>query len=213
MTRNRNRKDKIRRSRQLTGTRHAAAARQEAEREQRGRQIRDLLTEATDTIGKADPGDVPSMLRRAWTAVCLIGAATEILSICGDAAEDRSRRLLSQQPLAAAVRALRATPALRGAPIAVNPAGGPDDRLAGPAAAALREAVISCCDALQQMMSLFQSDARPPSVGRAVAVVAGSAHAISGIYREPAAAEPADRAASRPGILPGWHPRRAPCRH
>ena len=51
MTRNRNRKDKIRRSQQLTGTRHAAAARQEAEREQRSRQIHDLLTEATDAIG------------------------------------------------------------------------------------------------------------------------------------------------------------------
>lgn len=61
MTRNRNCKDKIRRSRQLTGVRNAAAARQEAEREQRNRQIHDLLTEATKAIGNTDPGDVPSL--------------------------------------------------------------------------------------------------------------------------------------------------------
>ena len=59
MTRNRNRKDKIRRSQQLSGARRAAAARQEAEREQHSRQIHDLLTEAADALGKTDPSDVP----------------------------------------------------------------------------------------------------------------------------------------------------------
>ena len=207
MTRNRNRKDKIRRSQQLTGARHAAAARQEAEREQHSRQIHDLLTEATDAIGKTDPGDVPSMLRRAWTAVCLIGAATEILAICADPAGNRSRRLLAQRPLAAAVRALRATPALRGAPSTVNPAGSPDDQLAEPAAAVIRDALIACCDTLQHMMSLIPPDVRPPSAARAFAVVAESAHAISGIYRAPAAPEPAGRAAaSRPEYLPAGTP-------
>lgn len=207
MTRNRNRKDKIRRSEQLTGARHAAAARQDAEREQRGCQIHDLLTEAAGAIGNADPGDVPSVLRRAWAAVCLIGAATEILSVCGDAAEDRSRRLLAQRPLAAAVRALRATPALRGAPAAVNPAGGPDDRLDGAAVAALREAVISCCDTLEQVMSRVPSDARPPSAARAAAVIARSTQAISRIYQAPAVLEPAGRAAaSGLGYLPAGTP-------
>ena len=52
-TRNRNRKLKIRRSQQLTGARHAAAARQEAEREQCSRHIHDLLTEATNAVGRA----------------------------------------------------------------------------------------------------------------------------------------------------------------
>ena len=207
MTRNRNRKDKIRRSRQLTGVRHAAAARQEAEREQRNRQVHDLLTEATKAIGNTDPGDVPSMLRRAWTAVCLIGAATEILAICADTPGDRSRRLLAQRPLAAAVKALRATPALRGAPSAVNPAGDSDDPLAGPAAAIIRDAVIACCDSLQQRISLAPADVRPPSAARAFAILAGSAHAISGIYRAPVASEPAGRpAASRPDYLPAGTP-------
>ena len=207
MTRNRNRKDQIRRSQQLTGARHAAAARQEAEREQRSRQIHDLLTEAADALGKTDPGDVPSMLRRAWTAVCLIGAATEILAICADPAGNRSRRLLAQRPLAAAVRALRAAPALRGATSTVNPAGSPDDQLGEPAAETIRDALIACCDTLQQMMSLIPSDVRPPSAARAFAVVAESAHAISGIYRAPAAPEPAGRAAaSRPEYLPAGTP-------
>jgi hypothetical protein len=207
MTRNRNRKDKIRRSQQLTGARHAAAARQEAEREQRSRQIHDLLTEATEALGKTDPADVASMLRRAWTAVCLIGATAEMLAICADTADSRSRRLLAQRPLAAAVRALRATPALRGAPSTLNPAGGPDDRLAGPVAAVIRDAVIACCDTLQQTMSLIPSDVRPPSAGRAFAVVAESAHAIGGIYRAPAALEPAGRtAASRPDYLAAGTP-------
>jgi len=207
MTRNRNRKDKIRRSQQLTGARHAAAARQEAECEQRSRHIHDLLTEAADALGKTDPGDVPSMLRRAWTAVCLIGAATEILAICADPAGNRSRRLLAKRPLAAAVRALRATPALRGASSTVNPAGSPDDQLAEPAAEVIRDALIACCDTLQHMMSLIPPDVRPPSAARAFAVVAESAHTISGIYREPATTEPAGRAAaSRPEYLPAGTP-------
>jgi hypothetical protein len=202
MTRNRNRKDKIRRSQQLTGARHAAAARQEAERDQRSRQIHDLLTEATEALGSTDPADAASMLSRAWTAVCLIGAATEILAICASTADTRSRRLLAQRPLATAVRALRATPALRGTPSTVNPAGGPDDRLAGPAAEVIRDAMIACCDTLQQIMSLIPSDVRPPGASRAFAVVAESAHAIGAIYRAPEAAEPAGRAAaSRPDYL------------
>jgi len=153
-------------------------------------------TEATEALGSTDPADVTSMVRRAWTAVYLIGAATEMLAICAGTADTRSRRLLAQRPLAAAVRALRATPALRGASSTVNPAGGPDDRLAGPAAAVIRGATIACCDTLQQMMRLIPSDARPPSAGRAFAVVAESAHAIGGIYRAPAAPEPAGRAAA-----------------
>jgi hypothetical protein len=153
------------------------------------------------------------MLHRAWTAAGLIGAPP-ILAMCTDSVGNRSRRLLAQRPLAAAVKAMRATPALRGAPSAVNPAGSPDDRLAEPAAAVVCDAVIACCDALQQMISLVPSDVRPPSAARACAVVAESAQAISGIYRAPTAPEPARRAACQPaGIPPGWHPSRASGRH
>ncbi len=212
MTRNRNRKDKIRRSQQLSGARRAAAARQEAEREQHSRQIHDLLTEAADALGKTDPSDVPSMLRRAWTAVCLIGAATEILAICADPAGNRSRRLLAQRPLAAAVRALRAAPALRGARSTVNPAGSPDDQLAEPAAAVIRDAMIACCDTLQQMMSLIPSDVRPPSAARAFVVVAGQhtrSAGSTGHLRHrtlPAGPPSADRNISRLAHPPSFRP-------
>jgi hypothetical protein len=93
--RNRNRKDKIRRSRELGGTRYGAAARQEGQREQRKRPIHELLTEATEAIRDTDPGDIASVLHRAWTGVCLIGAATEILAVCADADDYRPRRLLA----------------------------------------------------------------------------------------------------------------------
>jgi hypothetical protein len=202
MTRNRNRKDKIRRSRQLTGTRHAAAARQAGERQQRSRQIHELLTDATDAIRDTDPGNIASALHRAWTGVCLIGAATEILAVCADADDYRPRRLLAQQPLTEAVSTLRATPRCRGVPSAVNPAGSPDDRLTEPAATIVRDTLIACCDALQQMMTRVPSDVPRPSDARAWAAVAGSSHRISEIYQAPKAPKLADpAAASRPRYL------------
>ncbi len=54
------------------------------------------------------------MLRAGYTAVCLVGAATEILAVCADTDDYRPRHLLVQRPLAAAVSAMRAPPALRG---------------------------------------------------------------------------------------------------
>jgi hypothetical protein len=57
--------------------------------------IHELLTEATEAIRDTDPGDIASVLHRAWTGVCLIGAATEILAVCADADDYRPRRLLA----------------------------------------------------------------------------------------------------------------------
>jgi hypothetical protein len=177
-------------------------SRQAGEREQHNRQVHELLTEATHAIRDTDPGDIASALHRAWTGVCLIGAATEILSVCADADDYRPRRLLAQQPLTEAVSTLRATPALRGAASAVNPAGSPDDRLTEPAAAVVRDTLVACCDALQQMMSRVPSDVRPQSAARACAAVAGSSRRISDIYQAPGAPKPAGQAAAdRPRYL------------
>jgi hypothetical protein len=205
MTRNRNRRDKIRQPRQNGGIRHAAAARHQAEQEQRSRPVQDLLADAAEALHDSGPADVSVVLRRAWTAVCLTGAAVEVLAACSDSVDDRARCQLAREPLAAAVSAMRAVPYLRGSPATANPAGSPDDRITGPAAAAIREAVFACCDVLHQSMARVPADARLPSAARACTAVAESAQAVGGIFRAPA--RPGRQAAlPRPDYLPAGTP-------
>jgi hypothetical protein len=81
MTRNRNRKDKARQLKR-EGVRHAAAVRERDTLTQRDRPVQDLLADAAASVAGADPADAAAILPAAWQAVCIIGAATELLAEC-----------------------------------------------------------------------------------------------------------------------------------
>jgi hypothetical protein len=76
----------------------------------------DLLADAAAFLAGADPADAASIV----PAVCVIGVAAELLAECAGTRDYRGRFYAAREPLDDAVSALRATPALRGAPVDVN---------------------------------------------------------------------------------------------
>ena len=202
MTRNRNRKDKARQLKR-EGVRHAAAARERDALTQRDRPVQDLLANAAACVAGADPADAAAILPAAWQAVCVIGAAAELLAECAGTRDYRGRFYAAREPLDDVADALRATPALRSAPIDVNPAGSPEDQLRGDTAEEIRAAITTACDALAEALGRVPSGIRPPSVSRASRTARRSARRVSSLYQAPAAppAEDGGAAASRPGYL------------
>lgn len=200
MTRNRNRKDTARQLQRETGARLAAASREHDALKQRARPVKDLLNEAAEAIASADPADVTVLLLAMWQAVCVIGAAAELLAECAGTRDYRGRFHVATEPLSDAVDAMRATPALRSAPSEVNPAGSLEDQLSGPDADEIRAAIVAACDALAGALSRVPPAIRPPSAARACKTAGRSARLIAGIYQVPVA-PPADdggAAAARP---------------
>lgn len=207
MTRNRNRKDQARQLQRETGSRRAAATRAHDARKQRSRPVQGLLADAAAAVAAADPAGVV-FLPAAWQAVCVIGAAAELLAECAGTSDYRGRFRLAGQPLSDAVEAMRAVPALRSAPAEVNPAGGPAEQLNGPEAENIRAAIVAACDALTVALGRVPPGIRPPSAARACRAVARSARLISGIYQAPVV-PPADdggAAAGRPCYLDAGTP-------
>jgi hypothetical protein len=198
MTRNRNRKDKARQLKR-DGVRHASAARERDTMTQRDRPVQDLLAEATASVAGADPADAAAILPASWQAVCVIGAAAELLAECAGTRDYRGRFYAAREPLDDAVNALRATPALRSAPVDVNPAGSPEDQLRDDTAEETRAAIATACDALAEALGQVPSGIRPPSVSRASRTAGRSARRVSSLYQAPAAlpADDSGAAASR----------------
>lgn len=120
MTRNRNRKDQARQLQRETGTRHAAASRAHDTLKQRAQPVQGMLAGAAGAVAGADPADAAAFLRAAWQAVCVIGAAAELLAECAGTRDYRGRFHVAGEPLRDAVDATRdacpAECALRGQP-------------------------------------------------------------------------------------------------
>jgi hypothetical protein len=203
MTRNRNRKDQARQLQRETGSRRAAASRAHQALKQRSRPVQGLLADAAEAVTVADPAEAAVFLPAAWQAVCVVGAAAELLAECAGTRDYRGRLNLAGQPLSDVVQAMRATPALRSASAEVNPAGSPAGRLTGSDAEEIRAAIVATCEALAGALGRVPSGIRPPSAARACRAAARSARLISGIYQAPAV-PPADdggAAAGRPCYL------------
>jgi hypothetical protein len=203
MTRHRNRKDRALQLQRETGLRRAAASRADDARKQRAQPVQDLLATAAGAVASANPADTDTFLPAAWQAVCVIGAAAELLAECAGTRDYRGRFHLVGRPLVDAVNAMRATPALRSAPREVNPAGGPADQLSEADSDVVRAAIVAACDVLAEALGRVPPGIRPPSAARACRTAQQSASAISGIYRAPAM-RPADdggAAAARPSYL------------
>jgi hypothetical protein len=81
MTRNRERKARIRARQRATGDTFTQAARHIGHHR---RPIQDLLEDAAVGLRAADTTDTAAVLQAAWTALCTIGAAGQMLSICAD---------------------------------------------------------------------------------------------------------------------------------
>jgi hypothetical protein len=208
MTRNRNRKDQARQLQRETGARRAAASRAHDTLKQRSRPVQGLLADAASAVTTADPADAAVLLPAAWQAVCVIGAAADLLAGCAGTRDYRGRFRLAGQPLSDAVKAMRAVPALRSAPAEVNPAGSPASPLTGSDAEETRAAIVATCDALDGTLGRLPPGTRPPSAARACRAAARSARLISGIYQAPPI-PPADdggTAASRPCYLDAGTP-------
>ena len=208
MTRNRNRKDQARQLQRETGARRAAASRVHHELEQRAQPVQGMLAGAADAVASADPADAAAFLPAAWQAVCVIGAAAELLAECAGTRDYRGRFHLAGEPLCDAVDAMRATPALRNAPSEVNPAGSPADRLSESDAEEIRAAIVATCNVLAAATSQLPAGIRPPSAARACRAVGRSARLISGIYQAPAvpSADDGGAAAARPCYLDAGTP-------
>ena len=211
MTRNRNRKDQARQLQRETGARRAAASRAHDALKQRAQPVQGMLAGAAGAVASAGPADAAAFLPAAWQAVCVIGAAAELLAECAGTRDYRGRFHLASEPLGDAVnamRAMRATPALRSAPCEVNPAGSPADQLSESDAEEIRAAIVTTCDVLAAAASQLPSGIRPPSAARACRAAGRSARLISGIYQPPSV-PPADdggAAAARPCYLDAGTP-------
>jgi hypothetical protein len=203
MTRNRNRKDQARQLQRETGSRRAAASRAHDARKQRSRPVHGLLAEAAAAVAGGDPADAAGFLPAAWQAVCVVGAAAELLAECAGTRDYRGRFHLAGQPLSEAVEAMRAVPALRSAPTEVNPAGSPAELLTESDVDEIRAAIVTTCDALASALGRIPPGIRPPSAARACRAAGRSARLISGIYQAPARPPAGDggAAAGRPCYL------------
>ena len=208
MTRNRNRKDQARQLQRETRSRRAAASRAHQGLKQRSRPVQGLLADAAAVVTAADPADAPVFLPAAWQALCVVGAAAELLAECAGTRDYRGRFRLAGQPLSDAVEVMRTVPALRSASAEINPAGSPANRLTEPEAEEIRAAIVATCDALADALGCMPSGIRPPSAARACRAADRSARLISGIYQA-LAVPPTDddgTAAGRPCYLDAGTP-------
>jgi hypothetical protein len=204
MTRNRQRKARIRARQQVTGERYAGAARHVSHYR---RPIGELLEQAAAGLRAADATDTDAVLRAAWAGVCTIGAAGQLLSACADTGHYPGRWLLAEPVLAGAVRALRATPALRGTSTEINPAGGPGDRVDDAAAAEVCRLLAGTADALGVALSGAAGHAQAKGARRACRAGAAAGLRMAGIYRAGKTRRPVlAEAAAHPEWLPAYTP-------
>jgi hypothetical protein len=180
MTRNRQRKTRIHARQQATGERYARAARHVGDHR---RTIGELLEQAAADLRAADVTDTDAALRAGWAGVCATGAAGQLLSECADPGHYPACWLLAEPVLAGAVRALRATPALRGASTEINPAGGPGDRLDDAAASEVCRLLAETADALGTALSGAARHARAKAARRACRAGTAAGPRLAGIYR------------------------------
>lgn len=201
MTRNRARKDMIRARQKATGTSYAQSARHTMLR----RPIGDLLREATEDMIAVDASDTAAVLKSAWTALCIIGAAGELLSICAEAEHYPLRWRLTEPVLSDAVHALRAAPALRGKSSEIDPAGGPDKNLDDRAADLIRRHLVETAEALSATLSRAAPQEKSKASRRACRVGAAAARRVVEVYRPDGVAQPLHpRAAAHPERLPAY---------
>lgn len=187
MTRNRQRKARIRARQQATGERYNRAARHT---DHHRRPIGELLERAAAGLRAAEVTDTDAVLQAAWAGVCTIGAAGQLLSACADPGHYPACWLLAEPVLTGAVRALRATPALRGTSTEINPSGGPGDRLDDAAASEICRLVAQTADALSAALSGAAGHAQAKAARRACRAGAAAALRLAGIYRAGATRRP-----------------------
>lgn len=180
MTRNRQRKARIRARQQATGERYTRAARHT---DHHRLPIGELLEQAAANLRAADATDTDAVLGAAWAGVCTIGAAGQLLSDCADPGHYPACWLLAEPVLAGAVRALRATPALRGTSTEINPAGGPGDRLDDAAAPEICRLLAETADTLSAALSSAAGHAQAKAARRACRAVAAAGLRLVAIYR------------------------------
>jgi hypothetical protein len=180
MTSDRDRKAKIRARQQAAGESYTQAARHI---DHHRRPIQDLLQQATAGLRAADVTDTTAVLQAAWTGLCTIGAAGELLSICADPGHYPARWLLAEPVLADAVHTVRATPALRGATIQINPAGAPADQLDDSAASQISHRLAETADGLAATLSQAAEHAHAKAARRACRAGVAAARQVAGIYR------------------------------
>jgi hypothetical protein len=202
MTRNRHRKNRIRDRQKTTGEGYAQAARHA---EPTRAPIQELLSEAARDLHAADATDTGTALRAAWQALRTVGAAGELLATCATTGDYRSRWLVASPVLAGAVRALRATPALRGSDTAVSPAGGPGDVLDGPAAGRISQLLAQTARALAATLQQTAPHARATAARRACRAAAAAATQVAAIYEAAPVTRPSLAAAA---AHPDWLPAR-----
>ncbi|GAA4612809.1 hypothetical protein GCM10023195_55160 [Actinoallomurus liliacearum] len=169
MTRNRSRKDKIRTRQQVTGESYAEAARKINARR---RPIEELLRDAAEGVRAVSVDDTLATVQAAWTALCAIGAAGEVLALCADPDDYPPRWLLAEPILAEAISSLRALPSLRGNNTEANPAGGPDDDIDEETADLICRELTEAADTLAAVLPQAAKHARTKAIRRACRLAA-----------------------------------------
>ena len=187
MTRNRQRKAQIRARQQATGERYTQAARHT---DHYRPPIGELLEQAATGLRSAEVTDTDAVLQAAWAGVCTVGAAGHLLSACADPGRYPACWLLAKPVLAGAVRALRATPALRGTSTEINPAGGPGDRLNDTAASEICRLLAETADALSAALAAAAGHAQAKAARRACRAGAAAGLQLAAIYRARATSRP-----------------------
>lgn len=190
MTSNRDRKAKIRARQQAAGESYTQAARHI---DHHRRPIQHLLQQATAGLRAADVTDTAAVLQAAWTGLCTIGAAGELLSACADPDCYPARWLLAEPVLADAIHIVRATPALRGTTTEINPAGSPADQLNDTAASQISHRLAETADGLAATLSQAAAHAHAKAARRACRAGAAAARQIAKTYRASKTVRP-DRA-------------------
>lgn len=187
MTRNRRHKARIRARQQATGERYTQAARHT---DHGRRPIGELLEQAAAGLHAAEVTDTDAVLQAAWDGMCTIGAAGQLLSACADPGHYPACWLPAEPVLAEAIRALRATPALRGISTEINPAGGPDDRLDDAAALDICRSLAETADTLSATLSDAAEHAQARAARRACRAGAAAGLRVAAIYRAEPARQP-----------------------
>lgn len=204
MTRNRRHKARIHARQQATGERYTQAARRT---DHDRRPIGELLVQAAAGLHAAEATHTDAVLQAAWAGMCTIGAAAQLLSACADPGHYRACWLLAEPVLAEAVRALRATPALRGTSTEINPAGGPDDRLDDAAAREICRSLAETAGTLSATLSGAAEHAQARAARRACRAGAAAGLRVAAIYRaDPARRPTRPEAAAHPEWLQAHTP-------
>jgi hypothetical protein len=195
MTRNRERKARIRARQRAAGETFTQAA---CHTGHHRRPIEDLLEDAAAGLRAAGTTtDTGAVLQAAWTALCTIGAAGQMLSICADSAHYPACWLLAEPVLAEAIHSMRATPALRGSSTEINPDGSPGAKIADATAREICRLLTETADALDATLSHAVPHARAKAARRACRAGAAAGQRAAGIYRARKAVRPSLAAAAR----------------